>query len=186
MPHQIHTTPLAAAYARSVLELATDSGRAEEVGQELEALGGIVDSDPSFANFLANPAVGEAERGQVVEKVFRGRVLPLVMNFLLVANRKGRLGMLRQIAAAYAELLDQQMGIVEVDVFVAQKLNVEQLEQVRRQVSAALKREAVVHQYVDESIIGGVVLRVEDRLLDASVRAQLRAIKRQLLAARPK
>ena len=150
----------------------------------MEELGKIVDSDPSFANFLANPAVGETERGQVVEKVFRGRVSPLVMNFLLVANRKGRLGMLRLIAGAYAELLEHQLGIVEVDITVAQRLSSEQFDEVRRRVGEAMKREVVLHQYVDDSIIGGMVLRVQDRLLDASVRAELQAIRRKLLSAK--
>jgi F-type H+-transporting ATPase subunit delta len=186
MSHQHHTTPLAAAYARSVLELANDQNQAREIGQELEELGKIIESDPTFANFLANPSVGETERGQVVEKVFRGRVSPLVMNFMLVANRKGRLGILRQIAAAYAELLEKQMGIIEVDVTVAHRLTPEQFDDVHRRVGEALKREVVLHQYVDESIIGGMILRVQDRLLDASVRAQLRAMRRKLLSAKQK
>jgi F-type H+-transporting ATPase subunit delta len=184
---QAHTSLLAIAYARSVLELATAQDQAREIGQELEELGKIVDADPLFANFLANPSVGEEERGRVVAKVFGdGRVSPLVFNLLRVANRKGRLGMLRQIALAYAELLEQQMGIVEVDVTVAHRLTPEQADDVRRRVGEALKREVVLHQYVDESIIGGLVLRVEDRLLDSSVRAQLRAVRRKLLAARVK
>lgn len=185
MPKAPHISPLATAYARSLLELASPQNQAKEIGQELEELVKVIESDPAFENFLANPAIGEAERGQVIEKVFRGRVSDLMLRFLLVVNRKGRLGILRQIANAYAELLEQQMGIIEVDVYVAQRLSADQLEDVRRRVSAALKREAVIHQYVDESLIGGLLLRVEDRLLDASVRAQLRAVRRRLLAARP-
>jgi F-type H+-transporting ATPase subunit delta len=113
-------------------------------------------------------------------------VSTLLANFLGVVNRKGRLRLLRQIASAYQELLEEQLGKIEVDVIVAEKLSADQIEQVRGRVSAALKRDAVVHQYVDPAIIGGLVIRVEDRLLDASVRAQLRAIRRQLLAARPR
>ena len=60
---------------------------------------------------------------------------------------------------------------------VAQRLTAEQLEQVRQQVSQALKKDAVVHQYVDESIIGGLVLRVGDKLIDASVRNQLETMR---------
>jgi F-type H+-transporting ATPase subunit delta len=186
MAQKLHTTPLSTAYARSLLELANDKGQAKEIGQELEELAKIIDSDPLFANFLGNPAISETERGKLVEKVFRDRVSPLIMNFLLVANRKGRLGQIRQIASTYAELLDEQSGIIEVDVFVAQKLTGEQLDLVRQRVGEILKHEVVIHQYVDESIIGGLVLRVEDRLMDASVRAQLQAIRRQLLAARRK
>jgi F-type H+-transporting ATPase subunit delta len=186
MPQELHTTPLAISYARSVLELATAQNQAREIGQELEELAKIIDADEAFRVFMSNPAVGEADRAKVLEKVFRGRVAPLVMNFLLVANRRGRLRILDQIVQAYSDLLEQQLGIVEVDVFVAQKLSSEQFDQVRERVGQALKREVVLHQYVDESIIGGLVLRVADRLLDASVKAQLQAIRRQLLSSKRK
>ena len=185
MPEKQHSSPLAQAYARSILELASAAGQAEAVGRELADIETVIESDPAFETFLSSPAIGEAERGQVIERAFRGRVTPLVANLLGVMNQKGRLGLLRQVAAAYQELLEQQLGKVEVDVYVAQRLGADQLEQVRQKVSAALKRDAVIHQYVDELIIGGLMIRVEDRLLDASVRAQLRAIRRQFLAAKP-
>src|SRR5918998_669583 len=79
-----------------------------------------------------------------------------------LVNSKGRLGLLREIIEVYDDLLEEQLGNVEVDVTVAQRLSDEQLEQVRQRVSKAIGRNAVVHQYVDESIIGGLVLRVQD------------------------
>jgi len=82
-------------------------------------------------------------------------------------------------------LLDRQQGVVEVDVTVAKGLGDDQLEAVRRKVGDSLKRQAVVHQIVDPAIIGGLVLRVQDQLIDGSVRAQLSAMRRQLLDARP-
>lgn len=184
--HQQHSSPLATAYAKSLLELALEQNQAEPIGKELADLEKVLESDPAFETFLASPAIGEVERGQVIEKVFRGRVSPLLANFMGVVNRKGRLGLLKQIAASYQTLLEERLGLIEVDVISAQRLTPDQLEEVRRKVSAALKREAIVHQYVDESIIGGLLIRVEDQLLDASVKAQLRAIRRQLLAARPR
>jgi F-type H+-transporting ATPase subunit delta len=184
MSQDLHITPLSTAYARSLLELANAQNQAKEIGQELKQIAGIAESYPMFASFLGNRAISEAHRAGLLEKVFRGRVSELLMNFLLVANRKGRLSSLPLIAATYDELLDQQLGIVEVDVVVAYKLGPEELEAVGRKIGQTLKREVVVHQYIDESIIGGLVLRMEDRLLDASVRAQLNAIRRKLLAAR--
>jgi F-type H+-transporting ATPase subunit delta len=186
MSKKSHITPLARAYALSLLELAEKHNAAQTIGQELEEVAKVVDSDPRLHNFFSNPAIGEADRARVLEKAFRGRVSDLLLNTLLVMNRKGRLALLTQISGAYAELLQERQGIIEVDVFVAERLSPDQLEQVRQKVGAALKREAVVHQYVDSSLIGGLLLRVEDRLLDASVRAQLRAVRRQLLAARQK
>ena len=180
------TNPTAVAYARSLLELAGERNQADEVGQEMAAARELLEQNPTFAAFVADPGIGAAERTATLERIFRGRASPLVMNFLGVLNNRGRLRLLDAVAQAYNDLLDEQKGNVEVDVTVAQRLDPEQLEQVRQRVSAALGRNAVVHQYVDENIIGGLVLRVEDRLIDASVRYQLEAMREKLLAARPK
>jgi len=185
MATETHASPLATAYARSVLELATERNVADAIGQELSQIAELIESDPSVQTFLASPAVGEAHRGQAIAKAFGGRVSELTFNLLQVMSQKGRLGQIRQVASAYADLLQDQKGIIEVDVTVAEKLTDEQLRDVSQKVGAALKREAVVHQYVDPSLIGGLLLRVEDRLFDASVKAQLRAVRRQLLSARP-
>lgn len=179
-------SPTVQSYARSMLELGNEAKRADKMGKEFVALREVLEETPVFADYLADPGIGAAERTAMLEKVFRGRVSPLMMNFLLVLNDKGRLRLLGQIAEAYGALLDAQNGKVEVDVTVARKLSREQLGQVKERVSQALGKDAVVHQHVDEDIIGGLVLRVEDRLIDASVRYQLEAMRQRLLSARRK
>lgn len=182
-----HYSPTAEAYAQSLLELANEQqSQAESIGKELSAVREIVVQNPTFAQFLADPGISQAERDATIKKIFGGRVSQLMMNFLGVLNAKGRARLLSQIADAYDDLLDEQLGKIEVDVTVAQTLTDEQLQTVRQRVSTALKKDAVVHQYVDDSIIGGLVLRVQDRLIDASVKYQLEAMREQLLAARPK
>jgi F-type H+-transporting ATPase subunit delta len=176
--------PTAVAYARSILDLANEHNQAQEFGQELAIIGELLKQNPSFAEFLADPGIGATERTAALEKLFRGRASPLVMNLMGVLNTRGRLNLLTAVADAYAVLLDEQLGNVEVDVTVAQKLDPSQLDQVRQRVSQALGKNAIVHQYVDEEIIGGLVLRVEDRFIDASVKYQLEAMRERMLAAR--
>jgi F-type H+-transporting ATPase subunit delta len=177
-------SPLAISYARSLLELA--GSKAPEIGQELADLRQIVEETPSFAAFLSDPGISESERSAVLDRVFKGKVSPLMWNFLGVVNVKGRLGKLAEIADAYDEMLDEMLGKVEVDLTVAKPLSQEQLAVAQQKISAALGKEAVVHSYVDDSIIGGIIVRVQDKLLDASVRYQLQAMKEQLLAKMPK
>jgi F-type H+-transporting ATPase subunit delta len=179
-------TPTAVAYARSLLELANESQQAEAIGRELTDLREILDSQPTFNDFLADPGISATDRTQALERLFRGKVSPLMMNFLGLLNSKRRLGILHGITHAYEDLLDEQLGKIEVDVTVAQRLSPDQLEQVRQRVSQALGKTAVIHQYVDESIIGGLILRVEDRMINASVKYQLEAMRQQLLASRSK
>jgi F-type H+-transporting ATPase subunit delta len=185
MAHTKHNSLAAVAYATSLLDLANDSKQAQAIGTELAALGEIIRQNPSFGAFLSDPGIRHEERTEMMDKVWGGKVTPLMKSFLGVVNLKNAMRKLPEIADAYDDLLDEQQGKVEVDVTVAQKLSPEQLEQVRQRVGAALGKDAVVHQYVDESIIGGLVLRVQDKLIDASVRNQLQAMREQLLSARP-
>ncbi len=178
-------TPLATAYAEALLQLANEANIAASVGEELNGLRQIIEADPQFAQLLADPAISTEERGQLLHRVFDGRASTLMSHFLGLVNEKGRLALLSAFDGAYNYLLDQQQGIVEVDVTVAQALGDDQLETVRLKVGESLKREAVVHQSVDPSIIGGLVLRVQDQLIDGSVRAQLSAMRQRLMEARP-
>jgi len=183
--HITHHSPLSIAYAQSLLQLATQQNQAEAIGVELAGLKEVLDQNPNFHLYLADPAIGEQERAAALDRIFRSQVSPLLFSFLGVMNLKGRLGILGQVIDTYDDLLDEQLGKVEVDVTVAQPLTADELENVRQRVSTALGKTAVVHPYVDDSIIGGMVLRVQDKLIDASVRYQLTAIKEKMLAGRP-
>jgi F-type H+-transporting ATPase subunit delta len=180
-----HHSPTVLAYAQSLLELADEQNQTETIDQELGQLSEIIAQNPVFGAYLADPGISYEDRSRVLKEVFAGKVSPLLWNFLGVLNDKGRLKHLSEIAGAFDDLLDEKLGKIEVDVTVAQKLTPEQLDEVRQSVSRALKKDAVVHQYVDDSIIGGMVLRVQDRLIDASVAAQLRALRSQLLSQQP-
>lgn len=176
-----HHSTLALTYARSLLELANESGQIEPVANDVEALEQVLAQNPGFIEFLKNPGIGHEERSAVISRIFGGRINVLLDRFLHLMSERGRLGSLPEFLDAFEYLLDQQLGKIEVDVTVAQRLSEQELEDVRRRVSQALGKEAVVHQYVDEDIIGGIVLRVGDQVVDASVRRQLEAMKQRLL-----
>lgn len=181
-----HFSAATVAYAKTLLELANQRQQAQAVAEELGQLQELIEANLTFKTIVSDPAIGMTDRTALLERVFSGRVSPLMWNFLRVLNSRGSLKLLGEIADAYEDLLNDQLGKIEVDVTVAHKLSAEELEEVRQRVSKALKKDAVVHQYVDESIIGGLVLRVSDQLIDASVRHQLQAMKQRILSNRPK
>jgi F-type H+-transporting ATPase subunit delta len=180
MTENAHYSPAAASYAQALLELAEAKNQIEPVGQELAGLAQVVRGNRAFRLFLADPAIGETERADFLKRVLGANVSPLVMHTLLVMNRKGRSALLGEVIEAYAALMNEKLGRVEVNVTVAKALDEKQLSEVGRRVGEALGKQAIVKQSVDESIIGGLVLRVRDRLIDASVKSQLRTIRRKL------
>src|SRR5262249_22233359 len=158
------------AYARSLLDLATEQKAAEPMAADLAQLKDILEQNPNFKLYLADPAISVAERATALTRIFQGKVSPLLFNFLRITNEQGRLDHLTEIVNAYDDLLDEQLGKIEVDIIVAHPLTPEQLEQARQIVGQALKKNVVIHPYVDDSIIGGVIIRVQDKLIDASVK----------------
>ena len=175
-----HHSTLALTYARSMLELAEERNEIEPVANDMGAIGQVLEENPTFAELLRDPGISAEERQGVLDKAFGGGE-KLVKRFLHLLNERGRLRMLPEITDAFEYLLDQKLGKVEADVTVAQKLDDEQLEDVRRRVGEALGKDAVVHQYVKPEIIGGMILRVGDQVIDASVRRQLDAMRERLL-----
>jgi F-type H+-transporting ATPase subunit delta len=179
-----HHTPTVLSYATSLLELAEEQNQFAPIGQELNQIGEILDQNPTFGLFLADPAISQAERAKVLGEIFGGKISPLLWNFIGVLNLKNRLALLAKIIPAYDDLLDEKYGKIEVDVTTAHQLSADEAEHVRQRVSAVLKKDAVIHQYVDESLIGGMLLRVQDQLIDASVKSQLETIRQRMTNVR--
>jgi F-type H+-transporting ATPase subunit delta len=184
MPEHMHSSITAVTYAKSLLELATERKMAEDTGQQLLAIRQVLESNREFAEYLRDPGISRQERIATINRIFGGRASDLVLKFLGVLGEHDRLRLLVEIENAYADLYEEQVGNVEVDVTSVSALSAEQVELVRQRVSAALGKNAVVHQYVDASILGGLVLRVQDKMIDASVRYQLKAIHDRLLSHR--
>ncbi len=183
---QARPSPIAIAYAQSLLELANEQKQAEPIEAELSELGKIVTDNPAASEVFINPAVSIAERAEMLGRIFRGKISPLLFNVIGVMNQHGRLGLIAELAQAYHDLLDLQLGKVEVDLIVARQLEPGELAAAQQKISVALGKNAVVHQRVDESIIGGMIVRVGDKLIDSSVKQQLATMRQQLLASAPK
>ncbi|NCF41187.1 MAG: ATP synthase F1 subunit delta, partial [Planctomycetia bacterium] len=174
-------------YAQSLLELADAAGGDEkivETGGELSAITEMIRGDAEVAEFLRSPIIDSEKRAEALRRIFEGRVSDLVLRFMLVLNGKGRLGEFGAMTSAFDQLVNERMGRGEGDVMTVDgSLDPDQLALLGEKVKAKLGKEPVFHQYADDSLIGGLVLRVGDQLIDGSVRGQLRRMREELLVA---
>lgn len=181
----IETKPdaLAFTYARSFFMLAdSKGGRAliEDVLGQLEEILDLAFADKKFGEFLASRTLSVKDRSGALQRIFKGRVDDLTLQFLQVLNRKGRLQHLAGITAAFDSLVQEKFGRVEIDVITAETIPPEALNALRSRLATALKKEVIAHPYVDPSMIGGVKLKIGDQLVDGSVATQLRRIRDRL------
>lgn len=173
---------VAKVYSRALLTLADEAGSAEEVLEELQWLASYAESDADFSRFISSPTVDETERGASLEKMFRGRLSDLVVDTLLVINRKGRMALLPAFAETYRQDHRDLRGHVDVHVRTAVPLSAALRQKVRDAVASYSGLEPDLHERVDESLIGGIVLLIGDRKIDASVSNEVHRYRKLLLA----
>lgn len=173
---------VASVYADAMLELADRRGEAEALRDELDEIARLAEIDRRFAAFLANPLIDEDRRAESLERMFRGKASDLAVDSLQVINRKGRIGLVPMIAAAYAARHDARRGVVEVQVASAVPLDGGQRERLRAAVRAATGSEPRLVERVDPELLGGLVVRIGDRKADSSIATRLRTLSEALLA----
>jgi len=174
----------ALAYANALMQLAEERRDLQNVAGEMKSIGDALADLPQLRSFFNNPAITDADREIFLSRTLLPKTSSLVGSFLKLLSSRRQLGQLEAICDAFEKLMDDKLGKVEVDVTVSKKLSPQELEIVRQRISTAMKKEAVVHQYVDESILGGIVVRVGDSLIDGSVKAQLESIRTRMLNAK--
>jgi F-type H+-transporting ATPase subunit delta len=185
MSHVMKSADLAP-YAEALLSLAEERGQVDAVAAEVAALRQLLAENESFRQALAAPSISREARDSMLQRVLGPSFSSLVVNFLLMMSSKSRLPQLDAVLAQFQSALDERRGKIDVDVYLPSKLSDADLEDIRRKISASLKKDAKLRQVVDPSIIGGIMLRVGDQLIDGSVRKQLEVMKAKFLAAMPR
>jgi len=173
---------IAQVYAEALLNAAEKQNQAREVGEELD---GFVDqvlrARPDLETFLFSAAVGRDTRKALIQKTFQGRASELFTHFLLILNDHDRLELLRSIREAYREEYERRTNRLRVHIRSAVPLAEDQLQRVVERVRERQHREPVVLATVDPDLLGGLVIRIGDLVLDGSVRARIESIRNQLI-----
>lgn len=168
-------------HAQAVFQIALEINELERWRSDLRIMGERL-GDPQLVDLLENPKVPFGEKQRIIQTVCAG-VGPLAMNlgFLLVA--KNHLGMLDDLITEYGHLMDAHQGREHAEVTTAVSLEEREKQMIKTKLSEALQKEVVVSTRVDPEIVGGMVVRIGDQLIDGSIHARLQSLKRSLIEA---
>jgi F-type H+-transporting ATPase subunit delta len=171
-------------YAETLLELAQRSGDLRAWGDMLDSLADAMESDRRLRVFLESPRVSAQRKNEVMQKAYGGQLPRNFLRFLqaLVTHRRQML--IPAIAHAYHDLVDQVEGRVHASVTVAREAEDADRDLVVNQLSRVLGKQVVPHFHVNPSILGGVIVRVGDTVLDGSVRRRLATLRSRMLGVR--
>jgi F-type H+-transporting ATPase subunit delta len=172
-------------YADTLLELARRHGgerTVEEFGAAMERLSDVV-ADPRVREFLSSPRIAAAERKEALRGALEGRVPDLFLRFVMLVVDKRRQRLLADIAAEYRDLVDAQMGRVRVQVAISHEPDPALRDEIASALASRLGRTVLPTFTVDPSLLGGMVVRYGEEILDGSVRTAAENLRRRMMAA---
>ena len=168
-------------YAETLLELAQRSGDLRAWGDMLDSIAEAMESDKRLRMFLESPRVSAQRKNEVMQKAYGSQLPRNFLRFLQALVNHRRQMLIPAIAREYHDLVDQVEGRVHATVSVARPVDDRDRQLVTSQLSRVLGKEVVPHFHVNPSILGGVVVRVGDTVLDGSVRRRMATLRARMI-----
>jgi F-type H+-transporting ATPase subunit delta len=168
-------------YAEAVFQLATRDNALDAYGEGLDAAASMLERD-NVLDVLRNPARPLRQRIEVVDGLLASRVPEPILKLVGLLVERGRIDRLSNVAAEYHRMLNQQNGVVEAVAKTAMPLTDDETAALQKRVAGMTGRTVDLRIEVDESLIGGITVRVGDTLYDASVRGRLERLRERLVA----
>ena len=176
-------TTIARNYAEALLELARRAGDLAAWGQAVDDVSDAMQTDRTLRLFLESPRVSAAQKNEILGRAFQGQLPHVFVRFLQALVNHRRQMLLPQIAHEFHDLVDQVEGRLHANVTVTAEPNAAERRVISQQLSRAYGKDVVPHFLVNPAILGGVVVRVGDTVLDGSVRRRLATLRSRLSSA---
>lgn len=170
-------------YAEALLLAAEakSKGAVELYGRLMDAVAGAVQADERIAVALDSPRVAKTTKAALLERALADLAPPEFVRFLQAVVRRGRQGLLGEIAQEYQVLVDLKLDRVHAGVVLVEEPDARLEQQIVERLTAALGKDVRAHFRAERGIIGGVVVRVGDRVYDGSLKRKLTVLRRRML-----
>jgi F-type H+-transporting ATPase subunit delta len=179
----VEQATIARSYASALFDLAAKTGDHEAYARAFAGVNTLLDSNRMVRDFLRSPKIDVEEKKRVLVKAFEGRVPALFLNFLLVVLDKRRQRLLREMSREFDLLLDERLGRLNVQVTLAHEPDARELSDISARLTKLTGKSVIPHVQVDGDILGGIIVRYGDRLLDGSLRRRLVSMRSLLMQA---
>jgi F-type H+-transporting ATPase subunit delta len=161
-------------YAKALLLIGKEDGQAETYREELNGLSELIEREKALEQAICNPLYDAAGRKKVLEAVIEKLNLSKLMRaFLLLLFDKGRIRFLSDINEFYQKLADELKGVARASLVSAKELSSETVEKIRSALSKKTGKDIILEVEQDPGLIGGIVTRIGDLVLDGSIKTQL-------------
>jgi F-type H+-transporting ATPase subunit delta len=172
---------IARRYAKALLIIGKEDGQAETYREELDGFDSLMAREADLEQAICNPLYGASDRKKVLQAVIdKVSVSKVMASFLLLLFDKGRFGSLSEINDFYQKMADELKGVMRASLVSATELPSETVEKIRTTLSKRTGKDIILEVDQDPGLIGGIVSRIGDLVLDGSIKTQLLSMRESL------
>ena len=170
-------------WALALMELAQENENIskEDILDDLREISETINSSEELSNVINNPSISTEEKQIVLCKLFQNSIMPIVYNFIFALNLRKRINIISEIAIEFAKELEKIKNITHIDITSAIELSEERKVEIKSKISKKLEKEIVVDWGIDQDIIAGLVFKMDELIVDNSLRYKLDDISREII-----
>lgn len=173
---------IAGRYAQALYEIAAQEKKVDDLEQELLAVEQLLKQHPDLRKILLHPQITPVAKKELLKKLFEGRLSEITGNFLALLIDHRRESFLGDIVAEFVAIANAARNIITAQVTSAVELSDKEKSSMAKVLNQAAGKKVLVSYVVDPHLIGGVVVRMGDRVIDGSVRTRLASLRERLKA----
>jgi F-type H+-transporting ATPase subunit delta len=171
-------------YAQAIYELAEQTQSIDVLKNDFDILANLAAGSEDFGKLMSSPSFHEGQKKNLVSEVFSGKLNELTMNLLMVVIEHNRMRFLPQIIAKYTELWEAFHGLHRVKVVVARAIDSAEIERITSSIAEAIKGQTKLEVVVNPSILGGIIIRHGNKVIDNSIRNRLQLTVKEVTKQR--
>jgi F-type H+-transporting ATPase subunit delta len=166
-------------YSLALYGLAEERGKIEEVSKDINLILDLMKSNHDLELFFASPIIPKNKKLQIVKEVFSGKVSDLIMTFINLLVNRGRSNLAKETFSDFLQLKNEREGVVNVQVKTCVELNDREKELLKNKIDSFTTLKSKLSFELDKAIIGGFVAKINDTILDASIKRQLENLRKR-------
>ena len=170
-------------YANAFLQIALEEDILEQAKEDMLLIKNTIEGSDDLRLFLKNPIIKKDQKKKAVQAIFKDKIQDITFQLYELLARKDRESLLEDISKNFIELYNRHKGIIKVSVTSAHKLESDQLKALKKNIERTTGKKVEFETEVNEDLIGGLKYRIDDTVVDGSVKFKLNQLKDQLTSA---
>ena len=171
-------------YANALSDLALEQNNTEKYGDEVAAIYEAIKDDKEFIGVISHPQISGEEKLKIFENAFKGKISDDILGLISVAVKKNRETDIILMLSVFLDKVREYKGITTAYVYSASPMSKEQLDTVKEKLTKNLNKQVEIAAQVDESLIGGLKIKVEGHVIDGTIKKKMKDLKDQLMEIR--